>query len=128
MFDGSGRLAERRLVGLLGWSAGTRVSIEDVDGIVVVRESGLGKHTLVRRGMVAIPSSTRQRCGFGDRDQVLLVAQPARSALLVLGVEVLDQVVRDVRARVDACQGDPRPTGGEPPGSGSSTAPEGRDE
>lgn len=81
---------------VLGWAAGTRVRFDDNGhGVVVVQESAVGQAALTNRAMVTIPSHVRRRCGFVDREQVLLVAEPRLRVLLVLGFDVMEQALPD---------------------------------
>lgn len=119
VFDDKGRISDRALFAVLGWSAGTRVDIAVHDGgALVVRHDRRGGHVLTGRVKIAVPAGLRRWCGFGEREQVLLVAVPSLSALVVHGVEKLDRALPDVR-RVVA---DAHRPGERPPAASSEAA------
>lgn len=114
VFDADGRITDQVLFALLGFTAGTRVEIGVDEGhAVVVRRTPAGRSVLTRRNMVLVPAGIRRWCGFGAREQVLLVAVPALSALVIHGLEKLDLALPDPQAVV---------TGMHPPGGPSTRA------
>lgn len=112
VFDGDGRVTDQALFALLGFTAGLRVQIGVSDGhAVIVRANPAGGSVLTRRTMVLVPARVRRWCGFGPREQVLLVAVPHESALIIHGLEKLDQALPGPRALIAAMQ----PLGGPVP-------------
>jgi hypothetical protein len=112
VFDGDGRITDQALFALLGFAAGLRVQIGVTDGhAVIVRTNPSGESVLTRRAMVLVPARVRRWCGFGPREQVLLVAVPHESALIIHGLEKLDQALPKPRALIAAMQ----PLGGPVP-------------
>ncbi|NUT53076.1 MAG: hypothetical protein HOV94_38180 [Saccharothrix sp.] len=96
MIEERGRINDRALFRALGWGPGTRVEIGIFEGhTLVVRASSAGRSCVDRRGKVLIPAALRRWCGFGVKEQVLLVAVPSMSALVVHGTETFDRVLPD---------------------------------
>jgi hypothetical protein len=95
-FDEKGRIGDRDLFGSLGWRPGTPVSIRaHGSGALVVWGDEDGESVLTGRTMVAVPAAVLRWCGFGRPEQVLLVAVPSASALVIHGLETLDRVLPD---------------------------------
>ncbi|MCS7483713.1 hypothetical protein ACFFQW_35190 [Umezawaea endophytica] len=116
VFDGDGRITDQPLFALLGFTAGLRVEIGITDGhALVVRANPEGGSVLTRRSMVLVPAKVRRWCGFGPREQVLLVAVPHESALIIHGLEKLDHALPRPRALVAAMH----PLGGAVPSAQS---------
>lgn len=123
LFDGNGRVTDQALFALLGFTAGLRVEIGVTDGhAVVVRADPYGGSVLTRRAMVLVPAGVRRWCGFGPREQVLLVAVPRESALIIHGLEKLDQALPRPRALIAAMH----PLGGPIPGTRAAAVRAGR--
>ncbi|WP_143532035.1 hypothetical protein [Saccharothrix sp. ALI-22-I] len=102
VFDPDGRIGERALFRLLGWSPGTRVEIgvNDAEDAIVMRRAASGGGVVTASLRLLVPARVRRWCGFGTREQVLVVAVPTLSALVVHGLEKLDLVLPDPRAVV----------------------------
>lgn len=93
-FDEKGRIGDRLLFGVLGWHRRMPVSIRVHDsGALVVRRDPRGESALTERTLVAVPSPILRWCGLDRREQVLLVAMPALSALVIHGQETLDRLL-----------------------------------
>ncbi|MFE9751460.1 hypothetical protein ACFYOT_41685 [Saccharothrix saharensis] len=95
-FDEKGRIGDRLLFGVLEWHSRMQVSIRvHNSGALVVCRDPKGGSALTERTMVAVPMSTLRWCGFVRREQVLLVAVPSLSALVIHGQETLDRLLPD---------------------------------
>lgn len=93
-FDEKGRIGDRLLFGVLGWHSRMPVSIGVHDsGALVVRRDPRGESALTERTHVAVPAPILRWCGLDKREQVLLVAVPSLSALVIHGQETLDRLL-----------------------------------
>lgn len=82
------------MFGLLGWHPRMAVSLHPHEsGTLVVRRDPDGGSVLTDRTMVAVPAPILRWCGFGGREQVLLVAVPSSSSLVIHGQEALQRLV-----------------------------------
>ncbi|HEX5543151.1 MAG TPA: hypothetical protein VFX60_16585 [Micromonospora sp.] len=70
----SGRVAERGLLGALGWSPGHRIDIHPHDGMLVIASALAGEHVVRSRGELPLPASARQMCGIVPGQPLLLAA------------------------------------------------------
>ncbi len=93
--DASGRVADRAVIGALGWRGGDRLTLTAGDGVVVVarRDPG-GMVTVPSRPYIVIPAALRRRCGLRAGDRVLLAALPGEDALAAYPLSVVDQALR----------------------------------
>ena len=118
-FDEKGRISDRLLFGVLEWHRRMPVSIRVHDsGALVVRRDPRGESRLTERTMVAVPAQIMRWCGSDKREQVLLVAVPSLSALVIHGQETLDrlspdseQIVTEVYALGEGPPASPAPPG-----------------
>ncbi|MEU4770206.1 hypothetical protein AB0H12_44030 [Actinosynnema sp. NPDC023794] len=95
-FDEKGRIGDRPLFGVLEWHSRMPVSIEvHGSGTLVVCRDPRGESALTERTMLAVPAPILHWCGFAKREQVLLVAVPSLSALVIHGQEALDRLLPD---------------------------------
>ncbi|ONI89931.1 hypothetical protein ALI22I_13440 [Saccharothrix sp. ALI-22-I] len=95
-FDEKGRIGDRLLFGVLEWHSRMPVSIRvHAGGALVVCRDPRGGSALTERTMVAVPAPILRWCGFARREQVLLVAVPSLSALVIHGQETLDRLLPD---------------------------------
>src|SRR2546430_9365993 len=67
--DKSGRVADRNVVRVMGWAPGTRVSIRERAGSIVVAAAADGVHRVDDRGYLLLPAAVRRWCQLkaGDR-------------------------------------------------------------
>jgi bifunctional DNA-binding transcriptional regulator/antitoxin component of YhaV-PrlF toxin-antitoxin module len=79
--DKSGRVADRSAVRALGWAAGTRVTIRERGGTIVVAPATDGVHRIDDRGYLLLPLAVRRWCRLATGDRLLLVADPATKML-----------------------------------------------
>src|SRR5258708_22495461 len=93
--DASGGVADRGVMGALGWRGGDRLTLTAGDGVVVVarRDPG-GMVTVPSRPYIVIPAALRRRCGLRAGDRVLLAALPGEDALAAYPLSVVDQALR----------------------------------
>ncbi|MCC8251500.1 hypothetical protein [Saccharothrix luteola] len=73
------------------------IRVHDSGAVVVCRDPR-GGSALTERSLVAVPAPILRWCGFAGREQVLLVAVPSLSALVIYGQETLDRLLPDPRA------------------------------
>ena len=81
--DPSGRIHIRRLIDALGWRPGQQVSLDVIDGIVVIRLDPAGRSALGTRGTLVLPAAIRQMAGIDRGATVIAAADPAVPALFV---------------------------------------------
>lgn len=96
--DASGRVAERAVIGALGWQPGDRLAMSLIHGSVLVRPDAAGVFVLSGRPYVVLPAAVRLRCGVRVGDQVLLAARPDRGVLLVHPLAVLEAMLAEHHA------------------------------
>jgi AbrB family looped-hinge helix DNA binding protein len=98
----AGRLAERAVLGSLGWAAGTPIRIRPAaSGVLVVTEGEPGGHAIARNGQLSIPADIRKAIRLRKGDRVLLAAHPDQSQLIIVGQVALADIVADIRDRID---------------------------
>jgi bifunctional DNA-binding transcriptional regulator/antitoxin component of YhaV-PrlF toxin-antitoxin module len=96
--DKSGRVADRSAVRVLGWAPGTRVSIRERAGTIVVAPAADGVHRVDARGYLLLPLAVRRWCHLRAGDRLLLAADPAVGVLVGHCLAVLDRLLADVHA------------------------------
>jgi bifunctional DNA-binding transcriptional regulator/antitoxin component of YhaV-PrlF toxin-antitoxin module len=92
--DSSGRVADRTVIGALGWRPGDRLTFTAAAGVVIARRDPDGMITMPARPYVAIPAVLRRRCGLRPGDRVLLAALRGQDALAAYSLAVVDQAIR----------------------------------
>ncbi len=93
-FDEKGRIGDRLLFGVLQWHRRMPVSIRVHDsGALVVARDPHGGSALTERTLVAVPAPILRWCGLDKQEQVLLVAVPSLSALVIHGQETLERLL-----------------------------------
>jgi hypothetical protein len=77
-----GRFADGTPLKVLGWAAGTSVTIATIpaSGVIVVRRGGTGAVT--PQGHLRLPADVRQGCRIRGGDRVLVVAHPTEDLLI----------------------------------------------
>ncbi|MEU4770016.1 hypothetical protein AB0H12_43040 [Actinosynnema sp. NPDC023794] len=79
---------------MLQWHRRIPVSIRVHDsGALVVRRDPRGGSALTERTLIAVPAPILRWCGLDRREQVLLVAVPLLSALVIHGQETPDRLL-----------------------------------
>lgn len=91
--DHRGRVTDAAVERALGWPPGTRLNIQETNGVIVVSVDDRGVFTMSNQGHVCLPLPVRRWCGFDAGDQVLLaVGQPA-DRLFVYPSTTLDELL-----------------------------------
>jgi len=102
----NGRIAERAVLGSLGWAPGVRIGIRSVaEGVLHVVADPDGEQAIACNGQLQIPAAIRRRVRLRIGHRVLLAAHPDQHRLIIVSQSVLETVVADIRALVDG--GDP---------------------
>lgn len=91
--DASGRISERAIIRMLGWSAGDRLTISVVSRVILMSADPAGLHKFPVKPFVMIPAAARAQCGLRSGDQVLLAAAPGHGTLLVHTLASLDAML-----------------------------------
>ena len=92
--DASGRVADRAVIGALGWRGGDRLTLTAEAGVVTARRDPGGMVTVPASAYIAIPAALRRRCGLRPGDRVLLAAVPGQDTLAAYSFAVVDQAIR----------------------------------
>jgi len=92
--DSSGRICERAIITVLGWSGGDLLTVTADAGVVTARRDLGGMVTLPVSAYITIPAVLRRRCGLKAGDQVLLAAHPDQDSLAAYSLAVVDQAIR----------------------------------
>jgi hypothetical protein len=95
--DYHGRIADRAVTAAVGWSAGTRLSIGEDRGLIILVADECGVFALTRSGHLHLPIGVRRWCALAAGDRVLLVAEPAHDTVVVYPPAALDAMVRPVQ-------------------------------
>ncbi|NGY65074.1 AbrB/MazE/SpoVT family DNA-binding domain-containing protein [Lentzea sp. NEAU-D13] len=94
--DNRGRIADRQMAAALNWTAATRLSIREHDGLLVVAADPHGVFKLTKQGHVRLPADARRAGHLSSGDRVLLVAHLDRQTVTVFPPVALDQVLLPV--------------------------------
>jgi anti-sigma factor RsiW len=94
--DDRGRVADRQMTATLNWTATTRLSIRQHDGLLVVAADPYGVFNLTKQGHVRLPADARRAGHLRSGDRVLLVAHLDRQTVTVFPPVALDQLVLPV--------------------------------
>jgi hypothetical protein len=92
--DESGRVADRAMIGTLGWQPGDRLTLTAAAGVVVACRDPGGLVSMSAKPYLVIPAALRRRCGLRPGDRVLLAVFPARDALAAYSFAVVDRALR----------------------------------
>lgn len=96
--DSDGRVANRSTIEALGWAAGDCLSIALVDGSVVAHRDPTGAFVMGAKPYLVLPAPLRRRNGLGNRDLVLVVADPNHDVLVVHPLTALDTMITSYHA------------------------------
>ncbi|GGU15109.1 hypothetical protein [Lentzea flava] len=91
--DHRGRVADRHITAALDWNAGTRLSIREHDGLLVVTADPHGVFQPTKEGYLRLPADARRAAGLGSGDRVLLTAHLDRQTVTVFPPIALDQLL-----------------------------------
>ena len=101
--DASGRIADRVIIGALGWRGGDRLTLTAEAGVMVALRDPGGLVTVPARPRIVIPAALRRRCGLQAGDHVLLAASPGQDMLAAYPFAVVEQAVQaHLRSACDA--------------------------
>jgi len=92
--DESGRVADRAMIGVLGWQRGDRLTLTAAAGVVIARRDPAGLVIMPAKPYLVIPAALRRRCGLRTGDHVLLAASPGQDTLAAYSFAVVDQALR----------------------------------
>jgi hypothetical protein len=98
--DHRGRIADRAVLAALGWSAGTRLSIREAGGLIILAGDPQGVFAVSRQQHLYLPVGVRRWCALIAGDRVLLAAEPEQETLVVYPPAVVDDMVRRFRDAV----------------------------
>ncbi len=93
VLDCRGRVADRAVLGALGWRAGTRLEIRTTGGLLVINADPRGRFGVTGAGHLRLPAPVRRWCGLGGGDRVLLAAEPVAARLVVHPPAALDAMI-----------------------------------
>jgi bifunctional DNA-binding transcriptional regulator/antitoxin component of YhaV-PrlF toxin-antitoxin module len=104
--DRSGRVYARPLLDALGWSAGHRVDIAVVAGVLVVGSKPGGLHVVGSRGVLTLPAAARSMCGIEPGLPVVLLASPAQNTLVVHPASTVTRLLAQHHTRLEGDRDD----------------------
>ena len=91
--DHRGRVTDAAVERALGWPPGTRLNIQETNGVIVVSVDDRGVFTMSNQGHLCLPLPVRRWCGLDPGAQVFLaVGQPA-NRLFVYPSTTLDELL-----------------------------------
>ena len=91
--DDRGRLGDRTIMLALGWSAGLRLDISEIRGLLVIRSQQHGEFHVTGQGHLRVPAPLRHRCGLEPGDRVLLAADPRQGQVVIYPPAALDALI-----------------------------------
>src|SRR5262245_8940612 len=98
--DCNGRVTDATVFGALGWAPGTRLSIREHGGLLLVTADRRGVFGTTGQGHLTLPATVRHWCGLVAGDRVLLAADPARGLLVVHPPAAVDAMIAQFHAGV----------------------------
>ena len=102
--DDRGRLADHTIMLALGWSAGLRLDISEIRGLLVIRSQQHGEFHVTGQGHLRVPAPLRHRCGLEPGDRVLLAADPRQGHVVIYPPAALDALI--ARQAADSLDGE----------------------
>jgi bifunctional DNA-binding transcriptional regulator/antitoxin component of YhaV-PrlF toxin-antitoxin module len=81
--DCNGRLAEHTVMTALGWTAGSRLDIRVVGGLVLVQADPQAVFRMTRPGQLRLPATVRHWCDLTPGCRLLLIADPDIGLLVI---------------------------------------------
>lgn len=91
--DHRGRVADRHVTAALAWDVATRLSIRELDGLLVVTADPHGVFKLTKEGYLRLPADARRIASLSSGDRVFLIAHIDRQTVTVFPPIVLDELV-----------------------------------
>lgn len=104
--DRSGRVHARPLLDALTWTAGHRVDIAVVAGVLVVASAPGGLHVVGTRGVLTLPAAARSMCGIEPGRAVVLLASPPQDVLVVHPASTITRLLAQHHARLEGDRDD----------------------
>lgn len=96
--DARGRAADAGVERALGWAPGTRLSIRECGGLILISPDERGVFSTTSQGHVRLPVTVRRWCGLTAGDRVLLAADQAATLLVVYPPATLHALIAQSRA------------------------------
>jgi hypothetical protein len=81
--DCHGRVGDAGVERATGWAPGTRLSIREHDGLILIRPDERGVFSITRQGHLQLPVTVRRWCGLTTGDRVLMAVDVARELVVV---------------------------------------------
>ena len=92
--DDRGRIGDRVLADVLGWTPGTALTASPTErGVIVVRSDDCGGLVITPSGTLRLPPALRHRCQLRAGERLLLAADPAETELRLYPPAVLDELI-----------------------------------
>ena len=91
--DSRGRLADRSPLRILGWLPESSISINVVQGVVIVVTRSRGPGIITRQGHVRLPASVRHSCRLAPGARLLVAAYPDHDLLAVYTTSALEAML-----------------------------------
>lgn len=93
-----GRLADRTPLKVLGWNAGTPVTISPIPEHGIVRVHRTGPDAVTRQGFLRLPASVRYACRIFSWERLLVMANAANDVLVLYTPFAIDAMASDYHA------------------------------
>jgi hypothetical protein len=93
--DCNGRLADHAIVRAMGWKPGTRYTIQEYGGLLLLDADHRGVFTVTRQGHLYIPAAVRRRCAIAPADRLLIAAEPAQRRMVIHPPAAIDMMIAD---------------------------------
>ncbi|WP_406276809.1 hypothetical protein OH799_06700 [Nocardia sp. NBC_00881] len=90
--DTNGRVADKSVLGALGWRPGDNLIWRVNGGLIVITRPGRGKRGVTKYGHLWLPAEQRRATRIRLGDRVLLAADPDQGLLVVFPPHVLDEM------------------------------------
>jgi hypothetical protein len=91
--DDRGRLADRSPLRILGWLPESSISINVLQGAVIVVTRSRGPGTITRQGHVRLPASVRHSCRLAPGARLLVAACPDHDLLAAYRTSTLEAML-----------------------------------
>ncbi|MEV6596840.1 AbrB/MazE/SpoVT family DNA-binding domain-containing protein [Actinoplanes sp. NPDC051346] len=98
--EGRGRIALQPVVTTLTWTSGTRVTVKEQGGLVVVTADDAGSWRLGWQCRVLVPVGIRRWCGLTHGSRVLLIADAHQGRVVIHPPAALDAMINRAHAEV----------------------------
>ncbi|MFB9178170.1 AbrB/MazE/SpoVT family DNA-binding domain-containing protein [Dactylosporangium sucinum] len=98
--DHNGRLADQAVVRAMSWAPGTRYTIQEHRGLLIVDADRQGVFAVTRQGHLYTPAVVRRRCAVATGDRLLIAAEPAEGRLVIHPPAAIDAMIAEYHACV----------------------------